>query len=492
MVAQTTWAALQGPRRAQGRLGRDEVPSGSAPTELLADYRKTLARRPSRGGAQRRRRRRRRSPARRKTIEAVYEFPFLAHAAMEPMNCVAWLHDGMLETWGGHQFPTSTRCSPPRPPACTLDKVKLHTLLPAAASAGAPTSSSTSPSRRSHVAKAIGGRAPVQRAVHARGRHGAGLYRPMYVHARQGAVDGAGQHRGWQHAHRRPVDHGRHAVRPMMVQGRHRPDLGRRRAADAALRDAELPVELHYAGASACRSLWWRSVGTTAHRLRHGDDDGRAGRTRPARTRSSSGSPAQGQAARTPACSSSRPRRPAGASRCRPAGARGIAVHESFEHVRRPGRRGVADASGKVKVERVVCAVDCGVAVNPDVDPRADGRRHRLRPSARSTTARSRSTDGAWSSSATSTPTGAAHPRDAEGRGAHRAERREQPTGVGEPGVRRSPRRSPTPTWRRPGRCSAACRSSATSVKRRPSAAYLCRAPALRGHLPSGADGVRP
>ena len=40
------------------------------------------------------------------TIEAVYEFPFLAHAPMEPQGCVAWLHDGQLETWAGHQFPT--------------------------------------------------------------------------------------------------------------------------------------------------------------------------------------------------------------------------------------------------------------------------------------------------------------------------------------------------------------------------------------------------
>jgi isoquinoline 1-oxidoreductase beta subunit len=46
--------------------------------------------------------------------------------------------------------------------------------------------------------------------------------------------------------------------------------------------------------------------------------------------------------------------------------AQGIAVHESFgSYVAQ-----VADVSmrdGKVKVERVVCVVDCGVAVNPDV-----------------------------------------------------------------------------------------------------------------------------
>ena len=36
--------------------------------------------------------------------------------------------------------------------------------------------------------------------------------------------------------------------------------------------------------------------------------------------------------------------------------------------------------NGMPKVERVVCAVDCGIAINPDVVARADGGRHRLRP----------------------------------------------------------------------------------------------------------------
>src|SRR3546814_4194325 len=50
-----------------------------------------------------------------------------------------------------------------------------------------------------------------------------------------------------------------------------------------------------------------------------------------------------------------------------PAGrARGIAVHESFNtFVAEVAEVSVAD-DGTVKVEKVVCAVDCGVAVNPD------------------------------------------------------------------------------------------------------------------------------
>ncbi|MDH4046879.1 MAG: molybdopterin-dependent oxidoreductase [Gammaproteobacteria bacterium] len=38
-------------------------------------------------------------------VEAEYRVPYLAHAAMEPMNCTAWVHDGVCELWLGTQNP---------------------------------------------------------------------------------------------------------------------------------------------------------------------------------------------------------------------------------------------------------------------------------------------------------------------------------------------------------------------------------------------------
>lgn len=40
-----------------------------------------------------------------KTITATYQVPFLAHSAMEPMNCTAWVHEGKCEVWTGSQNP---------------------------------------------------------------------------------------------------------------------------------------------------------------------------------------------------------------------------------------------------------------------------------------------------------------------------------------------------------------------------------------------------
>lgn len=46
---------------------------------------------------------------------------------------------------------------------------------------------------------------------------------------------------------------------------------------------------------------------------------------------------------------------------------RGVAVHESFHSVAAQVVEVTVGANGSLKVDRVVCAVDCGIAINPDV-----------------------------------------------------------------------------------------------------------------------------
>ncbi|GLH81485.1 aldehyde dehydrogenase [Bradyrhizobium sp. SSBR45G] len=62
-------------------------------------------------------------------LEAEYRVPFLAHATMEPMNAVAFLHDGQLDIWAGVQNPTAARDQAAKIAGLDATKVRLHTTL---------------------------------------------------------------------------------------------------------------------------------------------------------------------------------------------------------------------------------------------------------------------------------------------------------------------------------------------------------------------------
>ena len=60
-------------------------------------------------------------------IEGEYAYPFLAHVAMEPMNCTALLRDdGVMEMWAPTQLPQGGQQSVATYLGVTLDKVVVH------------------------------------------------------------------------------------------------------------------------------------------------------------------------------------------------------------------------------------------------------------------------------------------------------------------------------------------------------------------------------
>ena len=99
----------EGPRRAQDRVGREPLRSRSSSPDILAEY-KRLAETPGAiarndGDAAKA------IAGAAKSLEGAFEFPYLAHATMEPMNCVVKLDADRCEVWNGEQFQTrrSTR-----------------------------------------------------------------------------------------------------------------------------------------------------------------------------------------------------------------------------------------------------------------------------------------------------------------------------------------------------------------------------------------------
>jgi isoquinoline 1-oxidoreductase beta subunit len=62
-------------------------------------------------------------------VEAEYQLPFLAHATMEPMNCTAWVHDGKCEIWCGSQNPLGVKAAAAELLAIDFDQVTVHNQL---------------------------------------------------------------------------------------------------------------------------------------------------------------------------------------------------------------------------------------------------------------------------------------------------------------------------------------------------------------------------
>jgi len=63
-----------------------------------------------------------------KIVEAAYEFPYLAHAAMEPMNCVVKLGANACEVWNGEQFQTVDQAAIARMVGLKPEQVRLNVL----------------------------------------------------------------------------------------------------------------------------------------------------------------------------------------------------------------------------------------------------------------------------------------------------------------------------------------------------------------------------
>ena len=81
-------------------------------------------------------------------LEAVYQLPFLAHAAMEPMNCTVHLRKDGCDIWVGAQAPTLTQTAGAQLTGCRRMRSRSTIISSAAASAdGWMSTAASSPSR---------------------------------------------------------------------------------------------------------------------------------------------------------------------------------------------------------------------------------------------------------------------------------------------------------------------------------------------------------
>ena len=134
-----------------------------------------------------------------KVVKASYDFPFLAHAAMEPMNCVIRLSSDGCEVWNGEQLHTGDQYALANLFGLKPEQVNIHMLYAGGSFGRRACKDSDYVLEAAQIVKAIGGKAPVKLVWLREDDMRAGYYRPLYHHALEAGLDGDGNIIGWQH-----------------------------------------------------------------------------------------------------------------------------------------------------------------------------------------------------------------------------------------------------------------------------------------------------
>jgi isoquinoline 1-oxidoreductase beta subunit len=128
-------------------------------------------------------------------VRAEYETPYQGHTPMEPLNCTARLQDGVCEIWTGTQDPQSAQAAASLASGLPLDHVSVH-VLPSGGGFGRRASTDVV-TEAVLLAKAVG--RPTKLVWTREDDVQSGVYRPAAFHRLQATLDGSGTIQTWQH-----------------------------------------------------------------------------------------------------------------------------------------------------------------------------------------------------------------------------------------------------------------------------------------------------
>jgi isoquinoline 1-oxidoreductase subunit beta len=298
-------------------------------------------------------------------VSASYEFPYLAHAPMEPLDAVVKLTPNSCEIWAGDQFQTIDQANAAKTAGLDPGQVSIHTLFAGGSFGRRANTRSDYIVEAVSIAKAFGADGTPIKLQWTRedDLHG-GLYRPMYFHKLEAGLNDKKELVGWRHVivgqsimagtiFAAGISNG---IDGTSVEG----------AASIAYDIPNISVELSTTK-TGVPVLWWRVVGSSHTTFAveafidevayAAGEDAFAFRRKllehEPRMR------AVLELAAEKAGWSSGPL-PKGKGR-------GIAVAEAFKTRVAQVAEVSVDDHGRVTVDRIVCAVDCGTAINPDV-----------------------------------------------------------------------------------------------------------------------------
>ncbi len=296
-----------------------------------------------------------------KTITAEYYVPYLAHAMMEPLNCVVDLRADSCEIWTGTQFETVDRAAAAKTAGLDPEKVKLNTTLLGGGFGRRANPASDFVVEAVEVAKVA--KAPVKVVWTREDDLKGGWYRPMWHDRFVAAFDANGEPTLWKHtivgqsiAMGTPFESMmvKDGVDAASVEG----------AADLIYGFPNLQVDLH-SPKIGVPVQWWRSVGHshTGYSVEaFFDEVAHAAGKDPYELRRK----LLVNQPRMLAVLDLAAKKANWGAKLAPGVGRGIAAHFSFDSCVAQVIEASVGKNGEVRVHRVVCAVDCGTVVNPD------------------------------------------------------------------------------------------------------------------------------
>jgi isoquinoline 1-oxidoreductase beta subunit len=294
-------------------------------------------------------------------LEAVYQFPYLAHAPMEPLDAVIEMNGERLDVWMGSQFQVGELRAICATLGVPMEKARLHEQF-----AGGSFGRRATPTMEFAVEAAAAfkawGKGPVKHVWTRENDIRGGRYRPLAVHTIRGGLDPAGNIVAWDQV----------VAAQSFFKNTPMERMGMKNGVDDALTEGiaeSYKFANQYVGQHIMEggvpTLWWRSVGNTHtayavetfidELLEMGGKDPVAGRLA-----LMSDPQTRAVLARAAEISGWGKKPPAGR-------ARGVAAWKSFGSYVAQVAEVSKGADGLPKVHKVWCAVDCGIAVNPNV-----------------------------------------------------------------------------------------------------------------------------
>ncbi|MDB5963453.1 MAG: acylaldehyde oxidase [Massilia sp.] len=292
------------------------------------------------------------------TISAEYRAPFLAHAAMEPVNCTAQVSDGKVRLWASTQVPSIAVDMAAKVAGVARENVAIEVLL---LGGGFGRRLEVDMVAQAVAAAAAADGMPVQLIWSREDDMRHDVYRPAALARFTASIDAAGRVLGWDnHSVSGSIAH-QYLPRSTGLPGFGPDKTAAEGEFDMAYEIANQRIA-HEIVDSAVPIGDWRSVGHSHNaffkesfidELAHA-----AGQDGVAFRRALLQRHPRHLAALDAAVKGAGPA-PAGR-------AHGVAVHACFGSIVAQ----VAEVSiedGSIRVHRVVCAIDCGIAVNPNI-----------------------------------------------------------------------------------------------------------------------------